>query len=309
MTAPALPETRLDVPIVDLLAPGAVAGHFRAQEKPVDAVPTPFATWNWHCRDDGGGVGLARGWHVTLAGNTGTGKSLLGLNCAATAIEAGERVGFLSIEMSEAQVATRLYAILTGTDVRELERGDHYSRNAAQAVERRVAEIAERTGGAFYVNRRPIFDVESVVGLARYFHESKGCGYFVTDYLQLLAARDADTLFAQVSNVSARLREFAKQLGVVSLGLSQFNRSTSADYSRSPHVQGLMGASSLENDADQVVLLDHSRYKRLEDERSALTWALLAKNRHGGQGDIPIEWDYRTLRVREGGRHEEDAWP
>jgi hypothetical protein len=32
------------------------------------------------CRDEGAGIGLARGWHVTLAARSGAGKSILGGN-------------------------------------------------------------------------------------------------------------------------------------------------------------------------------------------------------------------------------------
>ena len=101
--------------------------------------------------------------------------------------------------------------------------------------------------------------------------------------------------------------EWAKQRNVVTVGLSQVNRRTSGDGSTAPVVQGLIGSSSLENDADQVLLLDHSRYQK--GDRSAKTWALLAKNRHGGQGEIAIEWNYKTLRVREALPDEEGEWP
>lgn len=310
MSRPAsLQPPKLPCGIVDLLQPGAVRRHFRDHEKPVDAVPTPLPTWNRNCRDDDGGVGLAHGWHVTIASNTGTGKSLLALNLAAKALEGGESVGLISLEMSRAQTATRLYAIITGSDVRELERGQSFSPGAVEKVSARIAEIHERTGVVFYMNDQPIFDIDSIQGLMRYFAESKGCRWFAVDYLQLACARDAESLFQQVSNVSARIREFAKRLNIVTVGLSQFNRQTSANWHESPTIQGLMGGSSVENDSDQVLLLDHSRYRPLKPERRALTWALLSKNRHGDQGVIPIEWDYRTLRVREALPHEESEWP
>ncbi len=37
--------------------------------------------------------------------------------------------------------------------------------------------------------------------------------------------------------------------------------------------------------------------------------ALLGKDRHGAQGEIPIHWDYRSLTVREALPDEEDEWP
>lgn len=298
---------KLPCPVVELLEPGSVATHLREQSKPVDAVPTPLDTWNRNCRDDGGGRGLARGWHVTGGANTGIGKSLLALNLAASAIEHGEHVGFASLEMSRTQVATRLYAIITGRPVRQIERGDGFDPGAGAGLARKIAEIRERTGGSFWVNDRPIAEIETIQGLMRYFAESKGCRFFVVDYLQLAAARDADSLFQQVTNVSARVREFAKTFGVTTVGFSQLNRETSSNYTDRPRVQGLMGGSPLENDSDQVVLLDHTRY--VKHDHTARTWLLLGKNRHGSNVEIPIEWDYRTLRIREALPDEEAEWP
>ena len=63
----------------------------------------------------------------------------------------------------------------------------------------------------------------------------------------------------------------------------------------------------LEASSDLVLLLDHSRYER--HMNSAMTYLCAAKNRHGPTIEIPIEWDYRTLSVREGDPHEEHLWP
>lgn len=58
-----------------------------------------------------------------------------------------------------------------------------------------------------------------------------------------------------------------------------------------------MGGSPIENDSDQVILLDHSQYERLDDH--ALTVLLLAKNRHGSLTEIPVKMDFRCLRISE----------
>ena len=109
--------------ILDLLWPEYVSLHFGEQEGPVDAIPTPLPTWNKHCRDAGGGIGLALGWHVTVAASTGSGKSLMAINMGAEALRRGEPVGFLSLEMSLGQLTTRLYAALTDTPVQRIEDG------------------------------------------------------------------------------------------------------------------------------------------------------------------------------------------
>lgn len=75
-------------------------------------------------------------------------------------------------------------------------------------------------------------------------------------------------------------------------------------------MEGMYGSASLEGDADQVVLLDHSRYEKdIVRPWIHRTYVLLVKNRWGGKGEIPIEWDWRTFRVREALDDELHLWP
>ena len=70
------------------------------------------------------------------------------------------------------------------------------------------------------------------------------------------------------------------------------------------------GVGTTANNGDIVLLLDHSRFARDEADRViARTWLLVAKNRHRAVGEIPIEWNYRTLQVREALQDEEHLWP
>lgn len=295
-----------EVGVVDLLDGAALRSHMASQQEPPDAVPTPLKSLNAACRDSGGGIGIPRPSDVKIGGATGHGKTNLMENFAATAIEHGERVGCVSLEMSRRQLATRLYAILTGSPIREIEPGSFVS-GTAKSVERMVAEVRERTGGSFITHEEPVFEIEKVEDLMRYFVEIHGCTYIAVDYIQLVRARDAQSFYREVTNVSDTIREFGKRYGVITLGLSQLNRATSANYADSPRAQGMIGSSRLENDADLVLILDHSRFER--DEGGAKTWLLVSKNRSGPTGEIPIRWDYRTLRIREALPDEEDLWP
>jgi replicative DNA helicase len=275
---------------------GTLDRLIRDAERPVDAVPTPLPAWNAVCRDEGGGVGLARSWHVILAGNTGQGKSLAALNLAATALEHGERVAFVSLEMSERQLLTRLLAICSGKPIRRLEPGKELVLEDVRSAASYLNELYERTGGCLYVNRAPIAKLQEIAAAIRYQHEVHGCRYFILDYLQLAWTGSATSLFENIQEVSNAVRQLAVDLNVVSIGLSQYNRETGKE-NASPRPQGLMGGSPLENDADQVALLDHSKFKRTPT--GAATDILIGKNRHGPQTRIPVAWDYTSLRFNE----------
>ena len=67
-------------------------------------------------------------------------------------------------------------------------------------------------------------------------------------------------------------------------------------------------SKSIEYVHDQVVLLDHSRYEKLEG-RLARTWLVLDKNRHGDRVEVPILWNFNHLTAREGLEDEKNQWP
>ena len=262
---------------------------------PVDAVPTPLDQWNKMCGSSGGGVGIAKSWLITIGANTGTGKSLIGINLAARAIEHGEVVTFVSLEMGRSELATRLLSVVSGESVTALEQGPAFDKDAYKRAARLLDETRERTGGHVLVNRRPLSKMADVSACIKHHAEVSGSSYFVMDYLQLASVANMNNIHDRIEAVSHELRELAQRLNVRMVTLSQFNRQTSANRAERPISQGLMGGSAIENDSHQVLLFDHSRFTR--SANLADTWLIMDKNRIGGMADIPVQWDFRTLRL------------
>lgn len=271
----------------------------RLKRQPIDAVPTPFHTWNRCCRDFAGGVGLARGWHVTIGANTGNGKSVVSLNIAREAAENGEKVGFVSLEMFWTQLATRYMAIVSGEKINALEPGSGLDVSAHRKAAHAIEELGERTGGALFCNQRHISSLNHILSAIAFLHEYKGCRTIIVDYMQLAKVSGMSDRLDAVTEISGEVRGIGQELQIVTVGLSQFNRETSKDYEHPPTPQGLMGGSPLENDSDQVMLIDHTSYRRNNFTNSATQKFILGKNRHGPCGIIDCAWDYNTLRVRE----------
>jgi archaellum biogenesis ATPase FlaH len=265
------------------------------KQQPIDAVPTPLPAWNGLCRGAGGGIGLARGWLVTVGANTGTGKSLMALNLAAEAIRHGEIVTFLSLEMGRSELATRFLAMAANIPVALLEQGPGFSASAYARAAERLNTIRAETGGYLQVNRRPLSKLAELVQCMQHHHDTTGSRYFLVDYLQLAWTQAGHSVTERIELVAHQLRELTQRLNVVLVALSQFNRQTSANRAERPVAQGLMGGSPIENDSHQVLLLDHSRWERRGSV--ADTWLLCDKNRHGSVQDIPIRWDFDTLRL------------
>ncbi len=265
--------------------------------EPIRAIPTMLPSWNAECRSRGGRRGLARGWMVTIGGRPGYGKTQTALNCAAHAITHGHTVAFVSLEMGRTDLGTSLMAITSGESVAELDQGDMFSVEAFRRAAAFMNDVRQTMGGHALINRKPLHRWRDVDAAVRHLVEYDGAEMVILDYLQLAHIEQARKKEEAIEAASNGFRRLVDDLRVTGIALSQFNRETSKDREHRPQAQGLMGSSSIENDSQQVVLIDHSRHTRMGN--LADTWLIVDKNRHGSVFDIPVQWDYRTLRLSE----------
>lgn len=267
--------------------------------QPIRAVPTPWATWNLACKGWGGEIGLAMGWHVLIAGRSGGAKTFTALNMAAEAARHGEVVTFHSLEMSWDELTTRTMAVVSGEPAYRLGPGKHFSPEHFDRASKTINGLRGRIDS----NKGPMSRLADLVEAIQRTHEQSSSKVHVIDYLQLAWTGDAAKIYDRVTEVSHAIRSLAKKLNIITIGLSQLNRETSKAKADRPAKEGMIGGSSLENDADQVLLLDHSRrreaFNREGKPRGWIGWANLDKNRHGPDADVPIRFDSDTFRIRE----------
>lgn len=297
----------------DLTSAVEAETHFARYNDPIRALRTPFPNLNDSCRGFGGRQGYALGWYVVLGGDTGQGKSLLALQHATDAIKQGYRAGFVSMEMSEAELRNRFYAqMVPGVSARDLEPGPDFNPATAERVKFWADKWREEHG---YL---PLLaeddcppDVREVEAMMTTWMTEQDVEVFVVDYLQLLEHPEGVGSAKEVQKISAAMREFAHRNRVLVIALSQYNNEGGNDRTRSPHVGHLYGGRRISQDSDVTVLLDHSRYVQdAQEPWIARSYLMHPKNRHGPKGyEIPIEWDYRTLTAREAMPDELHRWP
>ncbi len=268
------------------------------KKAPITAIPTPYPKWNRHCRDEGGGEGLARGWYVVYGAKTGTGKSIMGINLAVHAFRTGHKVAYVSLEMSLEQLMTRAMAIFSGIHVTRLEHGPDYEPLDANTVKLGWTGCAKKNGGALWLNKDAVSHLDDLLAIVHDMVAVQGCSFVVVDYLQLIWTGAASEILHRITEVSNGVRAITKKHNIVTVGLSQFHRQGSRS-DASPVPTDLMGGSPLENDADQVLLLDHTSYDDYSAGSQLRYTILLAKNRHGSCGSIPVVFDKSNLRITE----------
>jgi replicative DNA helicase len=129
-------------------------------------------------------------------------------------------------------------------------------------------------------------------------------GLIIIDYLQLMQGngRRQDSRTAEVSELTRALKLLARDIGTPIMILSQLNRDIERRKGRDrrPMLADLRESGSIEQDADIVIFLasqadledhDDEDDDDLGDGRALnAALAILAKNRNGPVGDVPLWW-------------------
>jgi replicative DNA helicase len=274
------------------------------QQREADVIPVHLPSLASVCGDSGSHKGFAKdGWMVCLAGLPGHGKSISAINFACAALDAGEPVAYVSLEMSAEQLAARYYAMKTGIEVSLLEQGNFN--------ERAFEIVSEKTNylPPIYVPDEITSDWQHCADFIKECVEDYNVQYVILDYLQICNSGNEQNIYKAMAELMTDLRSYAVQRQICILVLSQFNRETASQYKLRPRMSGLWGGSIIEQVCDMILLLGHHAYERDNENKCARTWLLVEKNRHGSCVDIPLFQSYKDLSQREGLEDELSDWP
>lgn len=264
----------------------------------VPAIATPFPSWNSLCGEEGGRVGIAATWTVVVGGADGSGKSYLAVNLAAHAVSLGKKVGFINFEMTETGLTQRYLAILSGIPKYRLEHGEWFSRKAWAHAQLVADDIYRQTGGCIITNSSAVHTIDDIVASYRKLSD-EGCEMVCLDYAQLVRTGSAG-LFQRSEEVSNTVRSLGHEYNTVNVILSQLNREGKKVIDDPPTRHHLMGGT-WENDANQIILIDHTYMIRKREESKKYTRLVVDKNRHGEMPvKIPVVWDLKNMRWDEG---------
>ena len=246
---------------------------------------------------------------AVVGGRTGNNKTRLLWNLAADFIQQAINVGFVSLEIDAAEATPSIKSILTNVPAKHLSPGRHFDSVEARRVDETIErETREGSWGRLLTNQNSasLNSLGEVLGWMATMN-SNGVRVFLIDYFQLLSPESDVRYFGALKDSVHRLVNFIEATGSLVVVASQFNRQSSAPQTR-PTIESLDSCPLLSKQAHFGWLLDHTR-RQDDDEYITRTWLIVDKNRHGPTGDIPIEIDYRTHRIRQALSDEEELWP
>jgi replicative DNA helicase len=255
--------------------------------------------------------GLHPGELIVLAARPGMGKTALALNIAKTvAIDEHQPVLFVSLEMSSNELIDRLLCTIAEVNGHHLRNGTLSKKDR----ERLVHMVSTISKAPFFVDdshSRSVLDIAA--GARRVKRANNGqLALLVIDYLQLIEPENArDPRQEQVAKITRRLKGLARELEIPVLCLAQLNRQIEATKDNRPRLAHLRESGAIEQDADVVLFVHREEYFETDEgERQNLEGKaelIVAKQRNGPTGCVPVLWQKSYMRFLNMARHEYDA--
>lgn len=226
---------------------------------------------------------------IILAARPGMGKTALSLNIAQhVAVNRHEPVGFFSLEMSKEELIDRLLVAQADIDAWKLKTGrlgeEEYGR-----LSDAMGVLAE---SPLYIDDTPGASLLEMRTKARRLMVEYGLKLVVVDYLTLIQpTRRYDNRVTEVADISAGLKNLARELKIPVLVLSQLNRAVEHRGTSQPQLADLRESGAIEQDADVVMFL----YREDSEDRESVKLNI-AKHRNGPLKTIDLM--FRGDRVR-----------
>lgn len=259
------------------------------RQKPATVYPT-----GWHELDEMMDGGFRGGELIIVAARPSMGKTAFATVTALNMLWRNTVVDFYSMEMSRAELWTRLLAAESGIDFRKLRKGmlTHDERNNAILCNARLMQAP------LLIDETTSLTKGDAISRLRSGKVRRNINVAFFDYLGLFNAPKADRYDLALGEITKALKSTAKSLNIPIVLLCQLSRSNEKDR-RKPRMSDLRDSGNIEQDADVVMLLHREDYYHKDDANYAQTNILeviLEKQRNGPTGPIQLIWDGSRMR-------------
>ena len=236
-------------------------------------------------------VGMGESDLVLVGARPGMGKTSFVLNIGTNVAKSTKKaVAIFSLEMSSDQLVQRMLSSEAMVESNAL-RGGNLTEEDWTKLAYAASELAEcdvliddTTG-------------QTITAMKAKLRRVKNLGLVIIDYLQLMNAdRKTDNRVQEVADISRNLKIMAKELNVPVICCAQLSRGPESRTDKKPMLSDLRDSGAIEQDADVVMFIYRDEYYKTdrpagEEEQAANTASIIvAKNRHGGTGEVKVGW-------------------
>lgn len=224
---------------------------------------------------------------IVVAGQPGMGKTELAIMMA-NYIGSQRGVGlFVSMEMSDTQVAERHIADRSGLSIGKLRNpADMYDEDYAR-MSQAIAELNEQDN---YILDQTMTVDEIISHAERLARGDNGLAFLAIDYLGLIIKAKAERNDIAIGDITRKLKKFALQFKVPVILLSQLNRNVAQRADKRPIIQDLRDSGSIEQDADVIIFPYRDEVHDKDTRLKGIAEIIVAKYRSGEPGTFYMGW-------------------
>lgn len=225
---------------------------------------------------------------MILAARPAMGKTALAINIAENICFRNKMpVGIFSLEMTAEQLLHRIVCSQAEVESDKIRTGAL----SGTEFQRIVASVGRMQKHTMVIDDQPGLKITDLRARARRMKEVHGIKFLIVDYLQLISgsgsSRTNENRQNEISEISRMLKTLARELNIPLLCVSQLSRKVEDRAGHRPMMSDLRESGSIEQDADIVMFLLRREYYDVND-KPGMAELMVAKNRHGGVGTIPL---------------------
>lgn len=241
--------------------------------------------------------GLRGGEVMVIAARPSMGKTAFLLSIVAnTCFRKVDPVptAFFNLEASAEVMVQRMLCMQTGINMSKMRQG----------MLRRYSDIPKIVSVAapLWIDDKPGLTIDEFQDRARRLKKKHDIQFIAIDNLQRLRAPifwGGGSREVEVGEISSGIKDLARELDVPVIVLAQLSRKVESRGGGRPRVSDLRDSGAIEQDADYVGLLTrpgyYGDYEEDYDELRQQAVLILAKNRNGPIGDIPLKFLPETM--------------
>jgi len=248
--------------------------------------------------------GLKGGQLIIIAGRPAMGKSVMGVNLAENIAAIGTPSAVFSLEMSYDELCQRSTCSAARLDLGRIRDGFLSQADFPRLV-RAASDLVKLP---LYIDDTPALSINEFRSRARRAVQKLGVGFIVIDYVQLMRStskRAEMSKVVEMGEISAALKQTAKELNIPIVVLAQLNRNVEERRGNIPQQSDLRDSGNLEQDADIIGLLYREAYYCKKDEQrearaeamgitltdfESMSELIIAKQRNGPTGSVKLKF-------------------
>lgn len=241
-------------------------------------------------------TGLHGGELVILGGRPAMGKTSFGLSVAHyAAVTARKNVLFFSLEMPREQLVARIASLHSRVPMQRMRLGTLTDDDWASLGD----AVNALSVDTLTIDDSPSLTPSQMRSRIRSLSASGSPPDLVlVDYLGIVAAdQKSENRQQEVSAITRQLKALARETNIPFLVLAQLSRANAARGDKRPVLTDLRETGNIEAEADVVLFVHREGYYNPEGDQTEGV-VIVAKQRNGPTGDVPVLWDRETASYR-----------